>query len=226
MQASQMSDLQNAQNTANDQWLAYQTQARNLARQQEEEARGRAEAGRQEALAKVTPQAQAQTVTDESKRLNTLYNDPGPAAHNPDNPSSMLLSGEHTGNQTFMDSLTSQVNQATQSARGRISALATAGAYGGSFGGLGNTVNEAFTRGGNVINEAGAERRGDLAAFGVAQAVPPLHYVMSDQTSQLGGIAKALGGIAGTIGGNAAGGGWGGGDTTGVGSGGWGVAPG
>ena len=75
-----------------------------------------------------------------------------------------------------MNSLTSQVNQATAQARSRIQALATANSYGGSFGGLGTTVPIQFAQGGNDINELNAIRQGNLKTYGVQQQVQPINY--------------------------------------------------
>jgi hypothetical protein len=197
MQSSQLEDVQNAQNQANQQWVSYQNQIHQQQVQAEEEARGKAESARQDTLAKVTPQAQEATQTTEQQRLNSLYTKPGPTNLDPSDPSSLALSGEQTSG-NFMDNLTSQVNQATAQARSRIAALATAGSYGGSFGGLGTVVPQQFAAGGNAIQLQNDIRQGNLKTYGVEQQVQPIQYTMGPETSMLGGVAKALGGIAGS----------------------------
>jgi hypothetical protein len=178
--------------------------------------------------------------TTEQQRLNTLYNDPnqtGKSSADPNYAASQALSGQDkTG--VSMSNLTSQVNQATSAARDRIAALATASSYGGSFGGLGTVVPQIFAQGGNTINEANAERRGDLSTYATQQQVQPLTYAAGPGAGMFGSIAKALGGIAGSGLGNAAQGAWGGGKTsagtpgggayysTPTDNGGWGAAPG
>lgn len=221
---------QKAQEDANAQWVAYQTKIHNEQAQAEDAARSKATAAQQDTLSKVSPQAQTQAQGTEAERLNTLYSKPGAGAgQGAGGPQGALLSGEQTGNQTFMDSLTSQVNQATSAARKRIAALATAGSYGGSFGGLGTTVPIAFAQGGNDINLQNAIRQGNLKTYGVEQQVQPLQYVVGPGTEAQAGLAKSLGGLAGSLAGiggpKAIGGGGlsgmfgGGGASTGVGGG-------
>jgi hypothetical protein len=140
------------------------------------------------------------TQATEQDRLNSLYTKPGASTAAGAGPASTsLLSGESTGNQTFMDSLTKQISQATSAARKRIAALATASSYGGSFGGLGTTTPIAFAQGGNDINLQNAIRQGNLKTYGVQQQVQPLQYTVGEGTIQQQGIAKALGSIAGTL---------------------------
>lgn len=212
MQASQLSDLQNKQNDANAQWVAYQNMIHKQQAMAEDAARQKAESARQDTLAKVTPQAQEADVNTEQQRLNTLYNDPNAATGKAGAASDVLLSGEQSGNQVgnqgFIQNLTQQVNNATSQARSRISALATAGAYGGSFGGLGTVIPQAFAQGGNAIQLQNDIRQGNIKTYGVEQQVQPLNYAIGPGTQMLGGIAKALGGIAGSgLGAGLAGGG-------------------
>lgn len=198
-QASQLAAVQSAQTQANNQWVAYQTQIHQQQVAAEDEARQRATGVQQATLQKVSPQAQEASQTAEQQRLNTLYNQPGGTAQDPSNPQGMLLSGENSGNQTFMNSLTSQVNQATAQARSRIAALATANSYGGSFGGLGTTVPIAFAQGGNDINLQNAIRQGNLKTYGVQQQVQPINYAIGPGTEAAGSIAKGAMSIAGSL---------------------------
>jgi hypothetical protein len=147
----------------------------------------------------VSPQAQAQTQTDEQQRLNTLYTQPGAGTAQGGTAQGSLLSGESSGDQTFMGSLTNQVNQATSAARQRIAALATAGSYGGSFGGLGTTVPIAFARGGNDINLQNAIRQGNLKTYGVQQQVQPIQYAVGPGTTATEGLAKGAMSLAGSL---------------------------
>jgi hypothetical protein len=198
-QASQLADVQNKQNQANAQWVAYQNQIHQQQVQAEDEARQKATGVQQATLQKVSPEAQEASQTAEQQRLNTLYGKPAGTATDASNPSNLLLSGENSGNQTFMDSLTSQVNQATAQARSRIAALATANSYGGSFGGLGTTTPITFAQGGNDINLQNAIRQGNLKTYGVQQQVQPINYTIGPGTEALGGIAKSLTGLAGSL---------------------------
>jgi hypothetical protein len=225
-QEAGLADVQNKQNQANAQWVAYQTQIHQQQVQAEDEARQKATSVQQATLQKVSPAAQEASQTTEQQRLNTLYNKPAGTATDASNPSNLLLSGENSGNQTFMDSLTSQVNQATAQARSRIAALATANSYGGSFGGLGTTVPITFAQGGNDINLQNAIRQGNLKTYGVQQQVQPLQYAIGPGTEAQGSIAKGAMSLAGSLasfGGpravSSAGSLFGGGGSTGVGSG-------
>jgi hypothetical protein len=220
--ASELQATQDAQNKANAEWVAYQNKIHQEQSIAEQEGRRKATAAQQDTLGKVGPEAQAATQGSEQQRLNTLYNEKGGnQASDASNPANLTLSGEQSGNKGFMDSLTTQVNQATSAARQRIGALAKASSYGGSFGGLGTTVPIAFAQGGNDINLENAIRQGNLKTYGVEQQVQPLQYTVGPGTSSTQGIAKALGGIAGSLAGSAgpkiAGGAWSGaGDLTGV----------
>jgi hypothetical protein len=202
--AAGLQATQDAQNKANNEWVAYQKQIHDQQAQAEEQERSKATSAQQDTLTKVGPDAQKAAQTTEAERLNTLYTKPGAgASQDPSNPSNLLLSGENTGNQNFMDSLTTQVNQATAQARGRIQALATANSYGGSFGGLGTTTPITFAQGGNDINLANAVRQGNLKTYGVQQQVQPIQYTVGPGTTAAQSTAKALGSLAGTLAGAA-----------------------
>ena len=198
-QASQLADVQNKQNQANQDWVAYQTRIHQAQVAQEDAARERATGVQQATLNKVSAPQQEAEQGAEAQRLNTAYNKPTGAATDASNPSNLLLSGENSGNQTFMNSLTSQVNQATAQARSRIAALATANSYGGSFGGLGTTVPIQFAQGGNDINELNAVRQGNLKTYGVQQQVQPINYAIGPGTEAAGSIAKGAMSIAGSL---------------------------
>jgi hypothetical protein len=189
-----------AQQDANNQWVAYQQKIHNDQAQAEDAARQKATNAQQDTLSKVSPEAQAQSQTTEQGRLNSLYTQPGATtASGAGPPSASLLSGESTGNQTFMGSLTNAVNQATAAARKRIGALATASSYGGSFGGLATTVPIAFAQGGNDINLQNAIRQGNLKTYGVQQQVQPLQYEIGPGTIAQQTLSKTLGQVSGQL---------------------------
>jgi hypothetical protein len=198
-QAAGLADVQNKQNQANADWVAYQTRIHQQQVAQEDAARERATGAQEATLQKVSAPAQEAQQGAEQERLNTAYNKPAGTATDASNPQNLLLSGENSGNQTFMNSLTSQVNQATAQARSRIAALATANSYGGSFGGLGTTVPIAFAQGGNDINMQNAVRQGNLKTYGVQQQVQPLNYTIGPGTEAQGSIAKGAMSLAGTL---------------------------
>jgi hypothetical protein len=201
-QAAGLADVQNKQNQANQDWVAYQTRIHQQQVAQEDAARERATGVQQSTLQKVSAPQQEAEQGAEQERLNTLYTKPGAsgaAGTGSTNPNDLLLSGENPGNQTFMDSLTTQVNNATSQARSRIQALATANSYGGSFGGLGTTVPIQFAQGGNDINALNAVRQGNLKTYGVQQQVQPINYAIGPGTEAAGSIAKGAMSIAGSL---------------------------
>jgi hypothetical protein len=196
--AAGIAATRDAQNAANAQWVAYQTKINQQQAQDEAAARDKATAAQQGTLAKVTPKAQESAQAAEQARLTTEYNQPGAGrGQDPSTTSNLLLSGQNS-NAFNMSDLTKQVTQATAAARQRIGALATAGSYGGSFGGLGTTVPIAFQQGGNDINLQNAIRSGNLKTYGVQQQVQPLQYAVGPGTENAATIGKALGGLAGT----------------------------
>jgi hypothetical protein len=204
--AAGLQATQDAQNQANASWVAYQNKIHQDQVAAEDLQRQKATGAQQDTLGKVSAPAQEAAQGAEAERLNTLYTKPGSGsggAQDPSNPSNLLLTGEGTGNQNFMDSLTTQVNQATAQARGRIQALATANSYGGSFGGLGTTVPITFAQGGNDINLANSIRQGNLKTYGVQQQVQPIQYGIGPGTTAAQGLSKSLGSLAGTLAGSA-----------------------
>jgi len=192
-------DLQNKQNQANADWVAYQTKIHQQQVANEDAAREQATAAQQGTLSKVSAPAQEAEQGAEQQRLQTMYSKPGATAQDPSNPSGMLLSGEQGGNQTSIDSITSQINQATAQARSRIAALATANSYGGSFGGLGTTVPIQFAQGGNDINYQNAIRQGNLKTYGVQQQVQPLNYTLGPGTTAAESTSKGAMSLAGSL---------------------------
>ena len=207
--AAGLQATQDAQNKANDEWVAYQTKIHQQQVANEDLERQKATGAQQDTLGKVSAPAQEAAQSTEAERLNTLYTKPGSGAgssQDPSNASNLLLTGgEGSGNQNFMDSLTTQVNQATAQARQRIQALATANSYGGSFGGLGTTVPITFAQGGNDINLANSIRQGNLKTYGVQQQVQPIQYTVGPGTTAQQSNAKAFGSLAGTLAGAAGG---------------------
>jgi hypothetical protein len=201
MQASsEIAATRDAQNSANAQWVAYQTKIHNEQAAAEDAARQKATGAQQSTLDKVSPQAQTAAQTSEQQRLNSLYGKGGAGgAQTGGATPGNLLSGEQSGDQNFMGDLTKQVTQATAQARQRIAALATAGSYGGSFGGLGTTVPIAFAQGGNDINLQNAIRQGNLKTYGVEQQVQPIQYTVGPGTTAKEGLAKGLMSVAGSL---------------------------
>lgn len=199
-QASQLQAVQDAQLAANAQWVNYQNQIHQEQVTNENTYRQQADTARQQTLQKVAPANQQQQQQAEAARLTDAYTNPGgqPQAHDPNNVASMALSGQDvSGNKGA--GLAAAVSQASNVARQRIAALATANSYGGSFGGLGTIVPQEFQQGGNQIQLNNDIRNANLKTYGVEQQVQPIQYAVGSGTEALGGIAKALGGMGGTL---------------------------
>jgi hypothetical protein len=225
-QASAAEDVQNKQNAANAAWVAYQENAQHQAQLAEDTARQHANDARMATLSKMTPENQQQMQATEAQRLNTTYQNTsaagttgrGDPGQNTASSSPYLLSGEQSGVSTAspgganaVGSISAQVNQATAQARSRISALATANSYGGSFGGLGRVDPIMMQQGANQINLQNELRKQDMQLLGVEQQVQPLHYALGANYGMMGQIGGALAGIAGKAIGAGAAGGFGGG---------------
>jgi hypothetical protein len=198
MAASQgLQETNDANNNANNQWLAFQQRARQTQQAADEAARQKEDAARVATLAKVSPEAQAATQSAEQARLTSLYGASPGGAGMPAPGASALLSGQ-SGSKD-VGSLTEKINQATAQASARIKALAAANSYGGSFGGLATTTPIAFAQGGNDINLMNNIRQGNLKTFGVQQAVQPVHYTVGPGTEAAATLGKAAGSLAGSL---------------------------
>ena len=105
------------------------------------------------------------------------------------------LSGQQGGapGDPFQSDLSSKLGQASVDAKKRIAALAAVGSYGGSFGGLDNTVSQAFQKSGQGIDLANDFRKGDLAVYNTQQNVNPLTYLTPSRRSPLADQALSFG---------------------------------
>lgn len=205
MQSSQLQATQDAQEAANAQWVAYQTQIHQEQVQQENMRRQEAEKARQATLDKTNPDAQKDIQSNEQQRLTQFYQNPDGSVKDPTKPQDYALSGQDTtGNKYSAGDLAAQVSNATSLARQRVAALATANSFGGSFGGLGTEIPIRFNQGAGDINLQNNIRNANLKTYGVEQQVQPIHYEVGSGTEALGGIAKALGGLGGSLVGKAA----------------------
>lgn len=187
----------NAQQQANDNWVAYQQQQSANARTQDEAAREKADAARQQTLSQVTPQAQQATQQQASQ---TLLNQMAPYGVGPNSdPNTAMLSGDTgaggVGNPQATKDMAQTVTQATRDAQGRIQALANLQGYGGAFGSAASTVNQALNTGNQAIGLQSDIRQGIARSLGVSQQVQPVQYVQGQNLA--GSLAGALSSIAG-----------------------------
>jgi hypothetical protein len=182
------------QEQANQQWAAYQRQARNEANVREEQLRQQAEAARQNTLGELDPNKQKQAQDTEQQRLEK---DLTPVNLQGQQPvvADQLLAGLKGAAPEVQQDLTARINSASQDARKRIANLATVQSYGDSQFGLQNRAQDLFNQSGQNIRLAGSQRNSNLAALGVAEQVEPAHIVATP--SPWGGIAGSLASLAG-----------------------------
>ena len=180
----QQSNAADQQKKAYDDWAAQQHANRVAAEQKDEQDRQQAQTAQQQGLQDVNAKSQTADQTAEQARLND-YLQGKSAASTESNPSPVTavsdarLSGQQGGDQVFQSDLSSKLDQASADSKKRIAALATVGSYGGSFGGLDNSVSEAFAKSGGGIDEANDFRKGDMAVYGTQQNVNPLQYTFN-----------------------------------------------
>lgn len=168
-----------------DEWFAMQEKNRAEQNKKQEESRKLAEAAREQALAGVSAPSQAKAQDAEQARLDAyLQSQSGPlldktptgAGETTSVADKFLLAGQQSGDDVFKSDLAAKINQAARDARGRIAALATAGSFGNSSGGLDNFTTDIFQKGAQTIDMANEFRRGDLAVYGTQQAVNPVTW--------------------------------------------------
>jgi hypothetical protein len=188
-----------AQQKANDDWVASQQQQAAQARAADEAARQKAEAARQQTLSQVTPQAQTQTQQQASQ---TLVNQMGAYGTGPASDPNTAVLGANVGDQgspanpAITDQMARTITQATRDAQGRIQALANLQGYGGAFGSAAANVNTALAQGNQAIGLQSDIRQGIARTLGIAQQVPPVQYAQGQNIA--GSLAGSLANIAGS----------------------------
>jgi hypothetical protein len=185
-------DTLNAQNKANDDWLATQKAAAAKAAAADDANRQKAQASLNEAQGKLSPASQEATQQGAATSLNDQMLAGSPAA---DNSNIKLLGGEPADTSVTSD-MASRVTNAAREAQGRIKALAGLTSYGGGYEGMGSAANDALTTSSEGINLANDFRGGDTKTLGVTQAIEPVHYAQGSNIA--GTIASQLGNIAGS----------------------------
>jgi hypothetical protein len=181
------------QKKAYDDWAAQQAANRAKASALDEQNRQQADVARAQGLQDVSAESQKTAQQAEQDRLTSyLQGSQDSAASNqsdttPTAISDTRLSGQQGGDATFQSDLTSKLGEASADAKKRIAALAAVGSYGGSYGGLDNTVAQAFQKSGEGIDLANDFRKGNLAVYNTEQAVNPLTYTYTK--SPISGLA-------------------------------------
>ena len=194
-QAVEADELNNKQEQANNEWLAYQRRVRDQENARQEEMRKRAEGARTGQLDTLTPDAQKAAQTAEEARLYGSMTDGTDGTVNADTVASKLLPGQAQGGQNFKDDMASRVSAASKAARDRIKALASIQSYGNSFNGLGTTNKINFGNSDAAIGLVNNQRNGSLQTYGVEQGVEPVRYTAgSNVAGQLAGVAAMVAG--------------------------------
>lgn len=189
-QAVQQQKYVKKQQSAEQEWAAYQRQMRALENDRQEAMRKRAESARQGALDEMDPISQTERRETEEARLQEDYR-PGTEQVDEANFADQLLSGQASAGSLFKDDFASRVVESSKSAQERIDALARLQSFGGSFGGLGTTNPIIFDDQGALINLQNEQRRGSLAAYNAEKAVDPIRY-NPPSGGGLGGIFSSL----------------------------------
>jgi hypothetical protein len=182
----------NAQNKANDDWVAYQQNAARTAAATDDKLRQQADAARQGTLQQLTPQAQQQTAATDTSNLTSQMLAGNPAGDQ----NVQLLSGQDKNTDPGVTAdIAGQVTTAARQARGRIAAMAGLSGYGTGYGGMQDTANRAIMQGNQAIALPSDERAGNTATLGIAQNVPVKQYTSGANLA--GSLATGLAGIAG-----------------------------
>ena len=183
-----------AQQNANDQWVATQRAAAARAAAKDEANRKMASAAEQATLAKVSPQAQEANQQTAQADLNTQMLQGSPAA--PDSNIALLGGGEAGADAGVEQDMAQRVTAAARQAQGRIAALAGITSYGGGYNDMGQQAGQAINTGNEAIRLASDMRQGDTQTLGTYQAIQPVQYAQGSNIA--GSLASSLAGIAGS----------------------------
>jgi len=201
----QQQSMANQQQSANDQWVAYQRRQSQAYQKRDEDLRRNAEAAREGSLDELSAKKQTAAQEGEAERLKTALTPEetaNQASGDPNALASAMFSGQQNGSAEMKTAIQGHIQKAAQEARSRIAALAEVQSYGGSQYGLTNRANTILNASGQDIRLAGNERAGTLAAYNIAKAVEPIKITQYGGGAA-GGLAQAGAGIAGQGLGNA-----------------------
>jgi hypothetical protein len=183
-----------AQQNANDQWVATQRAAAARAAAKDEANRKMASAAEQETLKKVSPESQQANQQKAEADLNAQMLQGSPAA--PDSNIALLGGGEAGADAGVQQDMAARVTAAARAAQGRIAALAGMTSYGGGYNDMGSIANQNIATGNEAIKLASDMRQGDTQTLGVYQAIQPVQYAQGSNIA--GSLASSLAGIAGS----------------------------
>src|SRR6187402_795374 len=189
----QQADMASQQQSANDQWVAYQRKQSIDYAQRDENLRRNAEAARSGSLDELSAGKQTAAQESESTRLQeelTPEQTANLAKGDPNALASAMFSGQQHGSEYSKSAIQGHIQQAAIEARKRIAALADVQSYGGSQYGLTNRANTIFNTAGQDIRLAGNERAGILSAHNIAKSVEPIR-ISQYSGGAAGGLAQA-----------------------------------
>jgi hypothetical protein len=181
-----------AQQQANDQWVATQRAAAAKAAAADEANRQKAQASLNTAEGQLGAQNQTAVQQNAATDLNAQMLAGSPAADN----SNIQLLGGTPADTSISSDMASRVTNAAREAQGRIKALAGITSYGGGYQGMGSSASQALADSAEGINLANDFRKGDTATLGITQQIQPVQYAQGSNIA--GTIASGLANIAGS----------------------------
>jgi hypothetical protein len=196
MQMQAQQDVMNKQQTANDEWLAYQRFKAQQFEKRNEMKRQKADAARVKTLGELEGPKQQEAQGEEQARLEgeMMPTVSAETAQGAKSIGDQILGGAGGRvEQHYADALTN----ATRDARTRMQNLATVASTTGSQFGLANRANSLLGESQDEIKLQGDMRQGDLIAYGVAKAVEPVKYAVGSGAGAAGAISGAAASLAG-----------------------------
>jgi hypothetical protein len=184
------SSAQAKQKQSYDEWFAQQEKNRVEQGKQQEHARQLADQARAQTVNDVSGPVAAQAQGAEADRLAAelrssspltadapAAGDPGAAGVTTSAADPYLLSPSQGENSdAFKSDLASKIHTASLAAKERIKNMAAVGSYTNSSQGLDRYFSKMFQRSGQGIDLQNEKRRGDLAVYGIQQAVQPVAW--------------------------------------------------
>jgi hypothetical protein len=184
---------QQAQQQANDDWVAYQRKAAADAAAKDDANRQKAQAALSGAEGALTPASQQANQQRAQADLTNQMLAGSPASSDVN---TTALGLDKSADASITQDIGQRVTNAARDAQSRIAALAGLTSYGGGYNDMGSLASQALQNSQEGINLASDFRKGDTATLGIAQNVQPIHYQAGSDIA--GTLASQLAGIAGS----------------------------
>jgi hypothetical protein len=200
------------QNAEYDAWVATQRKNRTEANARQDELRQQAEAARELSVQQLSGESQKAEQDTEQARLEAELAGETEGNTEESNTAKATADAQLTGSQyagdVYQQDFANQLSKAMSSAKDRIKALATVQSYGGSANSLANQNAQALATSGQEIDLANNKRRGELAAYQIAQAVEPESYTYSNPIADVASqfLGAGMQGVGSAAAGNSTGG--------------------